>query len=191
MNPFEIFTTWYNEEQQRSNVRIPSACCLSTIGLNGYPNARFVSLKEVKEETFIVTGPLHARKGVEINNTPKVALTCWWPATERQVRVQGDAIAISAADADKYFSERQKDAQIVSHVSEQGQPVESLFILQDKYEKAEKLFKDIDIERPENWGGYIIQPVRIELMAFKATRFHERMLFQKADGLWQKVLLQP
>lgn len=191
MNPFQIFTTWYNEEQQHSHVRIPSACCLSTVGLDGYPNARFVSLKEVKEETFIVTGPTHARKGLEIDHTPKVALTFWWPATERQVRVQGDAIEISAAAADQYFSERQKDAQIVSHVSEQGQPVESLFILQEKYEKAEKLFKDTAIERPEHWGGYIIQPVRIELMAFKATRFHERMLFQKVDGQWQKVLLQP
>lgn len=191
MNPFQIFTTWYDEEQQHTQVRIPSACCLSTIGLDGYPNARFVSLKEVKEETFIVTGPLHARKGLEINNVPKVALTFWWPVTERQVRIQGDAIEISAVLADKYFSERQKDAQIVSYVSKQGQPVESLEVLQEKYEKAEKLFKDSDIKRPENWGGYIIQPVRIELMAFKATRFHERMLFQKVADQWQKVLLQP
>jgi pyridoxamine 5'-phosphate oxidase len=50
----------------------------------------------------------------------KVALTFWWVETERQVRIQGEATQISKTLADKYFSERNKDSQIISILSKQG-----------------------------------------------------------------------
>ena len=190
MNPFQIFSDWYEEEIKNSPANI-SACCLSTIGLDGYPNSRFVSLKEIKNESFVVTGPLNSRKGLEIQNSNKVALSFWFTATERQVRVQGDAAQIAAAEADKYFSERNREAQIVSYVSEQGKRLEDAEILNKKYEAAERLFKNQEILRPANWGGYLIAPVRIEFMEFKKSRFHHRTLFYKNENLWEKELLQP
>src|SRR5215217_8011137 len=111
MNPFQLFKDWYGLELQLAKVRIPSACCLSTSGLDGYPNARFVSLKDVVDNTFIVTGPMSSRKGNEIDRSNKVALTFWWTETERQVRIQGEAKKISAQLADKYFFERSRNSQ--------------------------------------------------------------------------------
>ena len=67
MNPIKKFKQWYNEEMTKSLARIPSACCLSTIGKDGYPNARFVSLKEIIDDKFVITGPLQSRKGKELN----------------------------------------------------------------------------------------------------------------------------
>jgi len=83
--PIEIFTRWFKEELKLTKVRIPTASCLSTVGQDNYPNARFVSLKEIVESNFIVTGTLTSRKGFEINETNKVALTFWWTETERQI----------------------------------------------------------------------------------------------------------
>lgn len=45
MNPIELFKEWQTEEQVKGNVKHRTACCLSTIGLDGFPNARYVSLK--------------------------------------------------------------------------------------------------------------------------------------------------
>ena len=97
MDPFLTFEEWYQEELNQTQVNIPSACCLSTNGLDGYPNARFVSLKEITNGAFVVTGPLNSRKGLEISQSSKVSLTFWWTLTERQVRIQGDAETIDAA----------------------------------------------------------------------------------------------
>ena len=47
MKPIEIFTQWFDEELKLSKARIPTAVCLSTIGIDNYPNARFVSYKEL------------------------------------------------------------------------------------------------------------------------------------------------
>jgi pyridoxamine 5'-phosphate oxidase len=191
MNPFQIFLAVHEQELLKNKLRIPSACCLSTIGLDGYPNARFVAFKEMKEETFIVCGPPHSRKSIEMAHDPKVALTFWWTATEMQVRIQGDAIQIPAGDADKYFKERARKVQIISLVSMQGEPVGDMETLNKKLLEKEAALENEEIQRPENWGGYAINPLRIEFLEFNASRFHKRSLFQKKGGLWTMSLLQP
>jgi pyridoxamine 5'-phosphate oxidase len=156
MTPIQLFINWFAEEQKLTTVRIPSACCLSTIGADGFPNARFVSLKEATENSFIITGPLMSRKGIEISKANKVALTFWWTETERQVRIQGNATQIVEQLADKYFAERDRDSQIVSIISKQGQEIKNIETLTKKYESVELSFANKLLARPENWGGYSI-----------------------------------
>lgn len=188
-NPILLFRTWYEEFLKKTTVKLPSTCCLSTIGLDQYPNSRFVALKEVSEEGFIVTGTVTSRKGAEISTSNKVALAFWWAETEKQVRIQGDAEPISAGLADKFFSERSRDSQIVSSVSNQGKELTDPGKLIAEYEIADK--KHGIISRPENWGGYLVKPKRIEFLEFKSTRFHDRTLYELNDTTWGVKKLQP
>lgn len=191
MTPIEIFSQWFDEELSLTKISIPTACCLSTIGTDNYPNARFVSFKGLIENNFIITGTLTSRKGIEINETKKVALTFWWTETERQVRIQGNTTLISNELADKYFAERNRDSQIVSIVSNQGQPLKDLEALNIKYQEVETTLSNQTLTRPENWGGYSIEPIRIEFLEFKPTRFHDRKLYELKNGQWTKTELQP
>ena len=191
MNPFPVFERWYNDELLLTKDSIPSACCLSTTGLDGFPNARYVSLKEVSGDAFIVTGPYASRKGQEISKSNRVALAFWWSQTERQVRIQGTAAKIGDHLADKYFSERTRDAQLVAWVSKQGMEINDLESLYHLFRKTGEQFAGQTILRPENWGGYAINPVRIEFMEFSPTRFHNRKLYEQANGTWTLKQLQP
>lgn len=188
-NPFILFQSWYKENLAKTSTRLPATCCLSTTGLDGYPNSRFVALKEITEEGFIITGNLSARKGIEISISGKVALSFWWPEIERQIRIQGNAVQISDSLADKYFSERNRDSQIVSQVSDQGKELLNPDKLTADYLALEKT--NTEIKRPENWGGYLINPIRIEFLEFKPTRFHDRTLYELVDGIWNIKKLQP
>lgn len=188
-NPILVFNEWYEEELNLTNVRIPSAVCLSTNGLDSFPNARFVSFKEIVDGSFIITGPLDSRKGIEINNNNKVSLTFWWTETERQVRIQGIATVIEEKLANTYFNERNNTSKIVSSICEQGKEVENLKRLEDKILAKEAENKRID--KPKNWGGFSIKPIRIELMEFKKTRFHDRKLYEAKNGEWYMKQLQP
>lgn len=190
-NPIEIFNKWFAEELCKTRVRIPAACCLSTIGQDSYPNARFVSLKGVVENGFVVTGAMTSRKALEISDSNKVSLTFWWTETERQIRIQGDATLISVELADKYFEERNRDSQIVSIVSNQGKLLNNIETLNKKYNEIEVKFSNKPLKRPENWRGYLINPIRIEFLEFKETRFHDRKLYQSTNGQWTKIELQP
>jgi pyridoxamine 5'-phosphate oxidase len=189
--PIKIFKQFYEKELKQTSVRIPSACCLSTIGNDQFPNARFVSLKDILNDHFIITGTFTSRKGNEIENSEKVSLTFWWTQTEIQVRVQGNAFKITEQLADKYFSERNRDSQIVSLASMQGQELIDKEALTKKYDEIEFASKNQEIKRPENWGGYRIEPIRIEFLEFKPTRFHERTLFEFINGQWKTIQLQP
>lgn len=188
-NPIALFEDLKQQETSRTNVRIPSACCLATIGLDGFPNARFISLKEIVEDSFVVTGSLASRKGLEISENENVALTFWWTATEIQVRVQGKATIISEALASQYFSERNKASKIVSTICKQGEILSSQEEILKMFEVSMK--KNSTLEKPEQWSGWAIDPVRIEFLYFKETRLHERSLYVKEKEQWKHCFLAP
>jgi pyridoxamine 5'-phosphate oxidase len=190
-NPLTIFNQWFEEELQRSTAVVPAACCLSTVGADLFPNARFVALKGLIDGQFVVTGPVHARKGTEISQNNRVALTFWWSATQRQVRVQGTATLLDAAVADQLFAARNRDSQIVSTVSAQGQELLDPETLHRQYQETDASYAGQALPRPAHWSGYAITPLRIELLAFQTTRFHERTLYQWIGGQWVASRLQP
>lgn len=188
-----LFQHYLNEEIQTRRQRLPYACCLSTIDLDGFPNARFVSLKEVLNGRFVVSGTLSSRKGDEIQARHQVALTFWWPETQRQVRIQGIAQIMEGEIVNQYFSERNLESRIVSAISDQGKILHDLNALTQQYEDfAQRLDEKAQIARPENWGAYAITPIRIEFLTFSENRFHDRSLFQKErDDQWTEIKLQP
>lgn len=188
-NPIELFEKWLGEEKKVSQEKHINAVCLSTLGLDGFPNARFVSLKEVINKEFVITTSFSSRKGLEIDNNNKVALTFWWKKTERQIRVQGTATKIPTSLAQKYFRERSRISQVVSSICEQGKETHTLETLEQEIQKTVSNTNDIKI--PEDWGGYFIHPVRIEFMEFRESRFHDRKLYEKQEEEWLTKILQP
>ncbi len=191
MNPISKFENWYKEELSRSKVEIPSACCLSTIGLDGFPNARFVSFKSLINNTFVFTGSVKSRKGLELKENPKAALTFWWTETARQVRIQGTYSSLEKHLADHYFSLRNKDSQLISLVFEQGKPFSSKSALHEIFNSKKKQYSHEEIPIPADWGGFKIDPSRIEFLEFERSRLHLRELYSKKGDLWTSEILQP
>lgn len=118
-------------------------------------------------------------------------MTFWWESTQKQIRVQGDAFKISNTEATRYFHERTRDSKIISMISEQGMDIENIDVLKKKFTETEITYKNKDISKPENWGGFAILPIRIEFMEFEKSRFHKRTLFQLEEKKWTKSILQP
>lgn len=187
--PIKLFSEWYNEELKVSKVRIPSAVCFSTIGTDNFPNARFVSFKALVDNSFVITGSINSRKGTEVENNENVALTFWWTETERQVRVQGLATKIPDQLANRYFNERSTNSQAVSLICRQGMEIDNLELLEK--EILDKVAESGKIQRPKNWGGFSIKPIRIEFMEFKKTRFHDRKLYEIENDEWNLKQIQP
>lgn len=191
MNPIRIFETWFEQEKKQNHSKLQAACCLSTIGLDGFPNSRFVSLKAITNDSFVITGTLDSRKGIEISNCSKASLTFWWSITERQIRIQGNVIQIPKSEADIYFEQRHRDSKIVSSAFEQGKEIQSFAHLQNKFKKHKDELSDQKIERPSKWGGIYINPLRIELMEFRQSRLHERRIFTIENEEWEMKIIQP
>ena len=189
--PFYTFSVWLHEHVTQKKSAHPAACVLSTVGHDGYPNARYVALKELKFPHLIITGSLLSRKAKEIEAHPQVALSFWWEESNRQVRIQGTATQIDRETASFHFANRDRIAQLVSSISQQGAILDSIKRLKKDIEAHSTRIGDAAIPCPSNWGGYQIAPQRIEFMEFKTSRLHKRTLYTQNDSGWSVTLLQP
>lgn len=190
-NPLTVFQEWYALALRASPLQHPKAVCVSTINREGFPEARFVALKSVSEAGFVFCSSFDSAKGRAITHNARVALTFWWDHIERQVRVSGEAKRISDEDADTYFRERRRDAQLTTVASQQSQVLKSQALLEKRLREVEKQFEGKDVSRPKTWGGYCVTPFRTEFLAFQANRLHTRTLFVREGSGWLQQRLQP
>lgn len=188
-DPIELFLKWLTDARRTSE--FAEACCLSTLGLDDWPNARFVALKKASTDGFIVSGPLDSRKGRELRRTPRAALTFWWPRTLRQVRIQGLAHPLSRSEADRIFADRTRKAQLLAWASNQSQRIKNSSEFRARVREVHEQFEGAPVPRPPNWGGQKIAPIQMEFLTFKEDRMHVRVEYQHQHGCWVANLLQP
>jgi len=188
--PMAKFQQWWREALQDSPLKQKSAVCVSTLDDLGYPASRFVDLKAVDERGLVFCSYLNSNKGKQISADPKVALTAWWDHMGYQIRVLGDATEISLQDAQSYWQSRHRAAQITTCAFVQSQPLEHEAELERRSALYGLTAPEV-ITKPENWGGYRINPVSIEFLTFRDSRLHLREYYQKQDEQWCKTLLQP
>lgn len=189
-DPFHQFKVWLDEAID-SEVPEVNAMCLSTLGLNGFPNARIVLLKEM-DHGFVFFTNYESEKGQEIQANPKASLTFFWPELERQVRIMGQIEKISGTESDTYFNSRPIGSQIGAWTSPQSKTIANREELDARLEQMEKRFKTEPITRPVNWGGYRLIPIRIEFWQGRPSRLHDRICYKKqTDKNWEITRLAP
>ena len=188
-DPIALFQDWLSEAVRQSPESYPTSFCLSTVDPAGRVEGRFVDLKEISAEGFVFGTHLESPKARSMDSNPTVSLTFWWAALRRQVRIAGAASLVSADIADRLFQARPRDAQAVSLVSVQSQPLIDPQTLRARVQ--EEVRRGVPILRPPNWGAYCVRPERMEFLRFSESRFHERVLFVREDDRWIQQYLQP
>ncbi len=190
-HPVQQFQQWFQEAID-AQVPEPNAMTLSTISAEGTPSARIVLLKGVEEHTFVFYTNYQSRKGQEMEAHPQVALTFFWPALERQVRVEGTVHKVSEAQSTHYFHSRPRSSQIGAWVSPQSQKIEDRSVLDQRQEAFEKKFAGQTIPKPPYWGGYAVQPHRMEFWQGRPSRLHDRILYTlSGHNQWHRERLAP
>lgn len=189
-NPIDQFTTWFNEYKSSAK-HDPNAMVLSTVGTNNRPSSRVVLLKGISKGGFEFYTNYQSHKAHDIGVNNLVSLVFFWPELERQVRVEGKAERLSAAESDTYFKERPRGSQIGAWTSPQSQVVLNRQMLEERMAEMEKKFEG-DIDRPDNWGGYRIVPDSVEFWQGRSNRLHDRLIYIKgAKKSWELKRLAP
>lgn len=190
IDPMEMFKTWY-EEAISQKLKEANAMALTTNTPEGFPQTRFVLLKELEADGFIFYTNYTSQKGRDLGFSDKVSITFWWNDLERQVRVKGIARKVSKERSKEYFNTRPRSSQIAALASAQSCELKSKDLLKKKFEEIEEEFMDQPIPYPDFWGGYIIEPIEIEFWQGRESRMHDRVKYTKKFSEWEKVLLQP
>ena len=191
-NPLELFRNWFIEVDTHFNIDETNAMTISTIGLDGYPKSRVVLLKKYTYEGFIFYTNYESEKGKAIAENPNVCLSFFWHSAERQIIIKGKAEKISENLSDGYFESRPRGSQLSAIVSHQSEVVKDRAELESKLKELESKFEGKDIERPKNWGGFIIKPIELEFWQGRPNRLHDRIRYQLQDDYnWKIERLAP
>ena len=190
-DPIAQFQRWF-ADAVAAGFPLPEAMSLATITREGKPTARMVLLKKVDAEGFVFFTNYRSAKARELAANPNASLVFFWPQLERQVRVEGAVSKTSAAESREYFASRPRGSQIGAWASPQSEVIPGREVLEQRRAELEEAYRDGEIPWPEHWGGYCLEPERIEFWKGRRDRLHDRILYVKQpDGSWAIQRLAP
>ncbi len=190
-NPVIQFQKWFDQACS-VDVPEPNAMTVATVSSEGKPSARMVLLKDYDGRGFVFYTNYNSRKGQELIANPHAALVFWWAQLERQVRITGSVEKISSQESDKYFHSRPFNSRIGAWTSNQSEIVSSREILEQRLRELQAKYQDLEVPRPNHWGGFRVIPAEIEFWQGRSSRLHDRLLYSKCDGgTWEIERLSP
>ena len=188
-DPFNQFEKWFKEALE-AEVLEPNAMVLSTAE-EGHPSQRTVLLKDFDSVGFTFYTNYNSRKGQELEKKPYASILFPWYTLERQVIVSGLVKKTTREKSAEYFRSRPRGSQIGAHVSKQSETLNDRSILEIKLKELEKKFDGKEIPLPENWGGYLIIPHRVEFWQGRKSRLHDRIQYRLENDVWNISRLSP
>ncbi len=186
-NPMQHFQKWFYEADEIYNEREPNAMFLTTLDADNYPKSRIVLLKKFTWEGFIFFTNYGSDKAVAMGINPEVCILFNWTNSDRMIKILGKASKISKEESSNYFELRPRGSKLGAWASQQSQVVASRKVLETRLSRFEKKFKDKEIPKPENWGGYLIKPLEFHFCETQDQEFrHQEDYYLKEDYSWSK-----
>ena len=168
-----------------------NAMNLSTCDRDGSVTSRMVLLKGLDDDRFWFYTNYDSVKGRQIDANPNVSLCFFWPHLERQVRVEGVAARCSRERSIAYFQSRPRASQLGACLSDQSSVIDSRQMLAERLSELEAKHEGGDIPCPDFWGGYSVQPKRIEFWQGGDARLHDRLSYRRDGDEWIVERLSP
>lgn len=188
-DPIVVFKEWFSIAHEAEELEA-NAFFLGTVSQDGQPSSRTLYLKEIIDDQLIFYTNYNSQKGQEIAGNPKVSMLFFYPKSSRQIRVEGICVKSDASVSDAYFNSRPRGSQIGAWASHQSDELSSMSELSDRVKELEETYPN-EVPRPEHWGGYQVQPTRVEFWMGKKSRLHERIIYDRIDGGWKKYRKNP
>ena len=189
-DPFELFGAWLKAATE-SEPNDGNAMAVATVDESGMPDVRMVLLKGFDPDGFVFYTNLGSAKGRQLLAHPKAALLFHWKSLRRQVRIRGEVVQVSDAEADAYFATRARHSQLGAWASDQSRTLPDRFALEKRVAEAGLKFGLGKVTRPPHWSGFRIVPQSFEFWRDRPFRLHERLVFERPDGGWTTRRLFP
>ena len=182
-NPLNLFRNWYKEAFDSIQAE-PHAMSLSTVSEAGKPTSRIVYLKELAEDGFVFYTNYNSEKAKNLESNPNACILFFWNVLEREVRIEGIATKVSADRSDEYFASRPRGSQLGAWASYQSDVLEDRSELELRLIELAKKYPN-EVPRPPHWGGFVIEPLKLEFWQGRPSRLHDRIVFEKENDSWK------
>jgi pyridoxamine 5'-phosphate oxidase len=189
-DPLLALQSWIDEARAVGALE-PTAMTLCTVDADGTPSARIVLCKGLDARGLSFYTNYESRKGRALAAEPRAAATFFWPALERQARVEGHTTRLAREDSDRYFHSRPRGSQLAALASAQSDVLADRGALEAEVARLDALYPGV-VPLPDFWGGYLLAPRAIEFWQGRPSRLHDRIAYSRDDGgAWRVTRLAP
>jgi pyridoxamine 5'-phosphate oxidase len=191
-DPIQLFRAWYELAVKNCPGRWlePNVMSLATSSPSGDVTNRYVLMKDIADDGIHFFTNYDSAKGRQLKANPKAAVAFHWPYLGRQVRFEGTVEKTTREMSEEYFHSRTRGAQLSAAVSPQSKEVDSREELDEARTRLDEQYGGQPVPLPENWGGYLLKPNRIEFWQGRLDRLHDRILYRWEDQ-WHRCRLSP
>ncbi|MDD0973473.1 pyridoxamine 5'-phosphate oxidase [Pseudomonas fontis] len=192
VEPFALFHQWFADAVKTEQPPVEAnAMMLATVDGEGRPHCRVLLLKGLDEQGFTFFTNYESAKGQHLLANPRAAMTFFWPTLERQVRIEGQVVKVTAQESDAYYQVRPLGSRLGAWASPQSRVIADRGELEGLLKATEQRFSDTQPDCPEHWGGYRLLPERIEFWQGRPSRLHDRLNYRLEQGTWGRERLAP
>jgi pyridoxamine 5'-phosphate oxidase len=190
VHPIEQFKLWLYDACS-AGLAEPNAMTLATVGPDGQPSARVVSLMGITDDGFTFFTNYRSSKGRELAVNPRAALVFHWPEIGRQVRIAGSVERTGRDEFEAYFAAQSREAQLSAWASWQSSQIADRQFLDSRVATMDRKFPAV-VPAPATWGGYRLRPEMIEFSQSRASQLSDRLQYsRRPDGQWGIDRLAP
>ena len=190
-DPLDLFRRWFAQALE-ADPDDANAMTLATADEAGRPSARIVLLKGCDERGLTFFTNYDSRKGRELGQNPYAALTFFWPALDRQARIEGRVERTSREESEEYYRSRPRASRLGAWASAQSRTIGGREELERAVAALEARFAGDEIPCPQFWGGFRLVPDVWELWQGRPSRLHDRLRYTRnPEGGWRRERLSP
>lgn len=165
---------------------------VSTVGLDGIPNARTTMLSAFDGERFFFHTDALSRKAAEIAAAPGVALTILWPGFTRQLVVQGVAAPSPRTESDRAYRERSPYLQQLAWQNTAAFAAQRLAERRAQWHaflQAHGGAEHPDFTAPDTWAGFAVTPHRLVFWVSNPAAASRRLAYTRDGSRWELTTL--
>ena len=187
--PYQLLKEKYDEAID-ANQKVIEAISISSYnkGLNEI-DSRYVNLKFIEDDEFIFFSNYNSPKAYSFNSHNQIAALVYWPSINVQIRMRAKIKRMTDEYNQNYFFNRSEEKNALAISSNQSKPIDSYNQVKENYNKC---LKNDDLKKcPKFWGGYSFTPYYFEFWEGHESRLNKREVYEKSDGSWKHLILQP
>ena len=152
-------------------------------------DSRYVNLKFITNDEFIFFSNYDSPKASSFSSHNQISALLYWSKTNTQIRMKAKIKKTSNEYNQEYFFNRAEKKNALAISSKQSVPTKSYELVQENYIKS---LKNDDLKKcPGYWGGFSFIPYYFEFWEGHESRINRREVFNKVDGVWRHLFLQP